>query len=73
MEVFQSLESPAELRKLVDWSEKLTNERIFLLSMIDNASRADIVDRISQFELVVAEVGGGFPLHLCRLMFLHYP
>ena len=37
--VFQTLESPAELKKVLDWSERLSNERLVLVNMINNASR----------------------------------
>ena len=53
------MESPAELKKVLDWSERLSNERLVLVNMINNASiedREDLVDRLYQFELVVAEV-----------------
>ena len=47
------------MERLLEWSEKLSNERDLLINMINNASRDDgenIVDRLHQFELVVAEV-----------------
>ena len=53
------MESPAELKRLLEWSEMLSSERLFLINMINNASREGgdhLVDRLYQFELVVAEV-----------------
>ena len=47
------------MERLLEWSEKLSNERDLLINMINNASRdggENIVDRLHQFELVVAEV-----------------
>ena len=47
------------MERLLEWSEKLSNERDLLINMIKNASRdggENIVDRLHQFELVVAEV-----------------
>ena len=47
------------MERLLEWSEKLSNERDLLINMINNASRdggENILDRLHQFELVVAEV-----------------
>ena len=47
------------MERLLEWSEKLSNERDLLINMINNASRdggENIVDRLHQFELLVAEV-----------------
>ena len=47
------------MERLLEWSDKLSNERDLLINMINNASRdggENIVDRLHQFELVVAEV-----------------
>lgn len=47
------------MERLLDWSEKLSSERDLLINMITNASRdsgEDIMERLHQFELVVAEV-----------------
>ena len=47
------------MERLLEWSEKLSNERDLLINMINNASRdggENIVERLLQFEQVVAEV-----------------